>query len=176
MNRRLCMVTLAAVATAVFAGPLPVGAATSLTPATLTAATRHSAPLQVVYVPPGVNVTASSSSGAIQPNNTVIGTCGWSSMYLHNLGGHNVRFDADAGSYLGVIVRADWEIDWLNNTSGVDGAFWGTSIQFSPTWGVKRSGWTGAGTVYGTLVYLRVVLWNGVICQGLGPWDWVNVP
>jgi hypothetical protein len=127
-------------------------------------------------VPPGVNLKASQSSGVVQPDNVLVGTCGYASMYVHNLGGENARFDADAASYLGVIVSAAWEIDWLNASSGVDGAFWGTTVQFSPTWGVKRSGWTGAGTVYGTLVYLRVTLVNGIVCQGLRPWDWINVP
>lgn len=130
--------------------------------------------LEIVYLPPGVKVRE-PKPGDITINNTVSGNCGWASMWVYDVGVETARFDADAGSSQGPIVRADWYIDWSNNDTGLNGAFWGTTTQFSPTWGVKRQGWVDSGLVFGKLTTLVVTLYNGTVCQGLAPWDWEQV-
>lgn len=153
--------------------------AVSLVPGTVLAA-RPAAPaaqvlgLEITYVPPGVEI-GGSVEGGVGTQNVVIGTCGWASMWVTDVGVATAKFEAAAGSSIGIIVRADWLIDWVNVNNGAGGAWSGTTWQLSPTWGVNRTGWTGAGLVYGTLRRLVVTHANGVICTGLVPWDWEQV-
>lgn len=130
--------------------------------------------LEITYVPPDVDIDR-SSGGAVGIENVVVGNCGWASMWVTDVGVATAKFEADAGSSIGIIVRADWIIDWVNVNNGAGGAWSGTTWQFSPTWGVDRTAWTGAGLVYGTLRKLVVTHWNGVVCSGLVPWDWEQV-
>jgi hypothetical protein len=128
--------------------------------------------LEIVYVPPAVEVP----EPPVGPNNIVYGNCGWASMWVNTSGTHRARFEADAGSSIGVMVRVDWTISWTNADTGASGGWSETTWQFSPTWGVKRETLTGPGTVYGTLTRLFATHWNGIVCQGLVPWDWEEVP
>ena len=148
------------------------GAASAARPAPVT--TSQTVALQVIYLPADVKFKSQPSHG-ISPANTVFGSCGSATLWVTDDGVETARFDASAASSLGIIVRADWYIDWWNSTSGVDGAFWGSTIQFSPTWGISRHGWVDSGLVYGKLTSLTVTLWNGTICRGLVPWDWEQV-
>lgn len=112
----------------------------------------------------------------IGPDNVVYGSCGWASMWVYDVGNATARFDADAGSTQGPIVRADWTIKWYNsNVSWLYGSWSGSTPQFSTTWGVKRTSFTGVGTIYGVLDRLLVTLWDGRQCVGLRPWDWESV-
>lgn len=128
--------------------------------------------LEVVYVPPGVKMP----EAPVGPDNVVYGDCGWASMWVNTSATHRARFEADAGSSHGFMVRVDWTISWSNLDTGAGGGWSATTTQFSPTWGVDRETLTGPGLVYGTLTRLIVTHWDGVICQGLRPWDWEQVP
>jgi hypothetical protein len=128
--------------------------------------------LEVVYVPPGVKMP----EAPVGPDNVVYGNCGWASMWVNTSGTHRARFEADAGSSHGIMVRVDWTISWSNLDTGAGGGWSDTTWQFSPTWGVDRETLTGPGLVYGTLTRLIAYHWDGVICQGLRPWDWEQVP
>jgi hypothetical protein len=113
--------------------------------------------------------------GGIQPYNVVSGTCGSASMWVTDNGVETARFNADASSNQGIITKVDWTIDWWNATTGPSGTWFGTTSQFSPTWGVVRSGWVDSGLVYGKLTRLTAFHLNGAVCQGLVPWDWEQV-
>ena len=128
--------------------------------------------LEVVYVPPGVEMP----EAPVGPDNVVYGNCGWASMWVNTSGTHRARFEADAGSSHGFMVRVDWTISWLNLDTGAGGGWSATTTQFSPTWGVDRDTLTGPGLVDGTLTRLVAYHWDGVICQGLRPCDWEQVP
>ncbi len=130
--------------------------------------------LEITYIPPGVEIDG-FTGGGVGTDNVVVGSCGWASMWVTDVGVATAKFDADAGSSIGIIVRADWLIDWVNVNNGAGGSWSGTTWQFSPTWGVDRTGWTGGGLVYGTLRQLVVTHANGVVCTGLVPWDWEQV-
>ncbi len=128
--------------------------------------------LEIVYVPPGVEVP----EAPVGPDNVVYGDCGWASMWVNTSGTHRARFEADTGSSVGIMVQVDWTISWTNADTGAAGGWSETTWQFSPTWGVDRETLTGPGTVYGTLTRLIATHLNGIVCQGLVPWDWEEVP
>ena len=114
-SRRLVFVALVAI---VLAG-LPGGVAAGKPDRN---ATYQEVALEITYVPPGVKVK-DVEPGDISIPNTVFGSYGWASMWVTDVGVETAKFDADAGTNQGIIVRADW---W-NSTSGVDGAWWGTT-------------------------------------------------
>lgn len=134
--------------------------------------------MAIVRVPPGVELPELDlvDSDHVGTEGLVTGNCGWASMWVHTAGPRRARFEADAGSLLGIMVRVDWTISWTNLDTGAGGGWSETTWQISPTWGVDRETMTGPGLVYGTLVRLIATHWNGVVCQGLVPWDWEQVP
>lgn len=165
MNKRTGVIV---VATLVLATLAPAPASASEPPAV-----GQTVGLDIVYVPPGVELE--DPEGGMGTNGTVWGTCGWASMWVFDAGVATARFEADAGTTEGIIVQANWIIDWVNVDNGAGGAWSGTTHQFSPTWGVDRTGWTGTGLVWGTLRSLVVTHLNGVVCAGLVPSDWEQV-
>jgi hypothetical protein len=137
--------------------------------------TKGSTPAQVgmeyAYIPPGVTVDGVSASGEISPDFRVEGNCGWADLDITDVGVQIAKFHATAGSYHGIMVKVEWIIDWINLDQPPTGSVWGTTTQFSPTWGVEPTSWVGTGDISGRVSTLIATHWDGVVCVGLIPWD-----
>lgn len=106
----------------------------------------------------------------ITPDDIRWGNCGWSSLFIEDLGIGAAAFHMGAGSSLGPIVRANYNVSWVNWTTGGSGNVSGSDWWFSTTWYQTRVDNTGSGFVTATMSGNVVLAWGGV-CVFLNPSD-----
>lgn len=114
------------------------------------------------------------TEGGVSPQNTVVGDCGTSTLWVFNEGSGHAGIYASANSTRGWIVQISWSIGWANVTRGNSGSFANTNYPFSSTWSTDRHPYTNTGYVQGWLNgTVNTAL--GVVCAIGGPWDSVTV-
>lgn len=114
------------------------------------------------------------AQGNIAPEDVKYGDCGWSSLFIHNLGGGNARFDMAAYSSKGAIVSVNYNVNWHNWNSGANGDVPGTDYPFSSSWSKSEQTYTGPGSVTAVMTG-TVTLWWGGVCRFLNPTDYKQI-
>jgi len=108
--------------------------------------------------------------GGITPNDIRWGNCGWSSLFIEDLGIGAAAFHMGAGSSLGPIVRVNYNVSWVNWSTGGSGNVSGSDWLFSTVWYKTRVDNTGSGFVTATMSGNVVLAWGGT-CVFLNPSD-----
>jgi hypothetical protein len=106
----------------------------------------------------------------IVPNDVRWGNCGSSWLFIEDLGNGIARFHMGATSTLGPIVRANYNVSWLNWSAGSGGNVSGSDWLFSTTWSRTRDAYTGRGFVSATMTGNVLLVWGGT-CTFLYPSD-----
>jgi hypothetical protein len=116
------------------------------------------------------NFCQSGKGGGPQPQDVRYGDCGWSSLYIENLGTGTAAFHMAAGSSMGAIVNVNYNTNWTNWDKGISGSVSGSDWLFSTTWERTRVDYTQSGFVTATMSGV-VTLWWGGTCGLLYPSD-----
>lgn len=113
------------------------------------------------YCPSDDEVAASDSRS---------GTCGWTMLYIQNLGRGQASFSMGVGSYLGAISQLYFNTVWTNWSNGSTGSVSDFAFPNATTWTGTRIRYTGPGFVSSTMTgYAK--LWWGANCYFLNPTD-----
>lgn len=106
----------------------------------------------------------------IAPDDIRWGNCGWSSLFIEDLGIGAAAFHMGAGSSLGPIVNVNYNVSWVNWSTGGSGNVSGSDWLFSTTWYRTRIDNTGRGFVTATMSGNVLLAWGGT-CTFLYPSD-----
>ena len=103
------------------------------------------------------------STGGVQPNNTVYGACGSTTLTLSDGGAGEVNFYEDAISNSGTIDYVAYNVGWTNFTTGVGGNASGTGSSPSTYWYHNDHIYTGHGYISASMSG-QATLSNGLQC------------
>jgi hypothetical protein len=110
--------------------------------------------------------------GSAALDTTVSGACGSASLTITPTSWPGVAAIAlRVTSSWGPMLSAGWSIRWQNASSATGNSFAGSQLVLGDVLTRTAVIWTGRGTVTTWLESLDVLLWWGVHCRGLGPWD-----
>jgi hypothetical protein len=113
---------------------------------------------------------ADGQGATVTPNNTVYGNCGYSWLYILNLGGGYADFLYGFHSTQGAVVYRSLHVSWYNWRYYRGGGWYDTGWMASSTYSTDRRVDTYAGYVTGGLSGW-VQLWWGGKCSILNPTD-----
>jgi hypothetical protein len=109
-------------------------------------------------------------NGDPEPSNVVWGNCGYSYLWVDDLGTGQARFRMGAGSTIGAMVSVSYNVSWVNWNTGGSGSRSGTDFPLSSTWSRSRTATTGSGLVTAVLSGRVTLVWGGT-CTLLNPND-----
>lgn len=111
----------------------------------------------------------------VTPNGVSYGDCGWSSLYIVNMGGGYAKFLEAAHSTKGFIIHVSYNVYWDNITKGIDDVVVGSDSQLpSSDWYNEDNRWTWTGDVVATMSG-TVDLVGGLTCAILYPSDYTTI-
>ncbi|MGZ3588307.1 MAG: hypothetical protein ACXVAE_04490, partial [Candidatus Limnocylindrales bacterium] len=117
-------------------------------------------------------LVADHPRGSAALDTTVSGACGSASLTITPTIWPGVAAIAlRVTSSWGPMLSAGWSIRWQNASSATANAFAGSQLVLGDVLARTAVIWTGRGMVTAWLESLDVLLWWGVHCRGLGPWD-----
>lgn len=116
-----------------------------------------------------------SGSGGVQPDDTVFGNCGSSTLFVNQGYASGIaRFDEAVGSTLGGITRVNYNLAWMNWSTTQGYSYNNGQWNWGTTWTNSDYFNTQLGYVTGSLGGYVVLVWGGT-CDILNPGDGATI-
>lgn len=114
------------------------------------------------------------SQGLPSPENIVWGDCGYSYLWIDDIGVGQARFRMGAESTLGAMASVSYSTSWYNWDTSASGVRSGTDYPLSSIWTRSRTATTGAGYVTAVMTGTVTLIWGGT-CYFNGPSDYLTI-